>query len=328
MRRTSLLAALAAAALITSGSTMALARPDRGRRGPGCDKSCLLSAATAYTEAVANNDVSGLKVAADVKVTSNGGATTLGHGEIWGPRRRIHYRQTFTDPVTGSVLFLGTVTDDAPGDAAKWWFYVLRLKVERGTVTEVEEISTDKDFRGFDPNATRASQLVLPDRAWDQVLPEDERSSRDQLIGVANNYWDWLGGTKDWTQVPFGPDCQRTEDGTFTTNAAVAKSSCPGFFGPNGPVARATTTTTAGTTPPSTAPAATRGVAHRRFYIADTDRGVVAGFAAFTSTQGSTTTVVGVIPEIFKVVSGHVQLVEAFFRPDGQTSIGWDDTDE
>jgi hypothetical protein len=324
MQRKPLLATMAAAcaaALLTSAGTVALARTDRGRHGPDCDKSCLLSVTTAYTEAVANNDVAGLTASPDVRVTSNGELSTLGHGEIWGPHRRIHYRQTFTDPGTESVLFLGTVTDDAPDGAAKWWFYVLRLKVDDGAITEVEEISTDKDFRGFDPNATQASQLALPDRSWEQVLPRDEQSSRDDLIRTANNYWDWLGRTKDWTEVPFGPDCQRAEDGTFTTNAAVARSSCPGFFGPNGPTARAGQ-------PGTTAPAAqtpTNQVINRRFYIADTDRGVVAGFAAFTTTQGSKTTVVGVIPEIFKVVAGHIELIEAFFRPEGQAHAGWGD---
>lgn len=219
--------------------------------------------------------------------------------------------------MTSSTLFLGTVTDDAPGTPT-WWFYVSRLKVEGRAISEIEEIATDRDFRGFDPAATRASELVLPDRAWDQVLPEDERSSRDDLIGVANDYWDWLGREKDWTEVPFGPDCQRTEDGTFTTNAAVAHSSCPGFFGPNGPTG-ATPATTTGTTPPETR----SGVRNRRFTIVDTDRGVVAGFASFTTTQGTTTRVVGVIPENFKVTAGHIQLIEAFFRPEGQARAGW-----
>jgi hypothetical protein len=328
MPRKPFLAALAAAcatALISSAGSVALARADHGRHRPGCDKGCLLSVATAYTEALTINDVTGVTAAPTVRVTSNGDVTTLGHGEVWGPKRRIHYRQTFTDPETGSVLFLGTVTDDAPGGAATWWFYVARLKVEGRAITEVEEISTTRDFRGFDPNATRASELVLPDRTWDQVLPADEQSSREELMGVANNYWDWLARTRDWTQVPFGPDCQRTEDGTFTTNAAVAHSSCPGFFGPNGPFGATTTTTAPTGTPGSTVPAATRGVANRRFYIVDTERGVVAGFAAFTSTQGSTTRVTGIIPEIFKVVAGHVQLIEAFFRPEGQTHAGWGD---
>ena len=321
MSRTKLLVAVGVAALVTSGSTTALAGPEHRRRGPDCDKRCLLSAATAYTEALALDDVTGLKVTPDVRVTSNGNVTTLGQGDLWGPKRRIHYRQTFTDPVTGSVLFFGTVTDDA-AEAAKWWFYVLRLKVGgRGVISEVEEISTERDFSRSDPNATKASQLQLPDRAWEAVLPEDEQVSRDELNRVANNYWDWLGGTKDWTQVPFGPDCQRAENGTFTTNAAVFKSSCPGFFGPNGPAARTTTTTGApGTT---TAPAPRREVRYRRMYIADTERGVVAGFAAFTTVQGDTVTVVGVLPEVFKVVAGHIQLVEAFFRVEGQTKIGW-----
>jgi hypothetical protein len=174
-------------------------------------------------------------------------------------------------------------------------------------VSEVEEISSTIDFRAFDSQATLASQMVLPDRAWSEVLPADEQTTRAGLIQSANNYWDWLGSDKDSSQVPFGPDCQRTENGTFTTNSHVPTTSCPAFFSSLlGSLGVGYMT-----------------VVNRRIIFADTDRGVVGGIATFAAKLNGKVIAVGVTPEIFKVQAGHIQLIEAFFRPDGQSQAGW-----
>jgi len=100
----------------------------------------------------------------------------------------------------------------------------VRLKVEKRQITEVEEISYDGMLGG-----TAASSLHLPDRVFDTVLPEDERSSREELFGIATKYFDAVSRTLDYHEVPWGPECERIELGTFTVNSSLG----PGSWAPD-----------------------------------------------------------------------------------------------
>ena len=60
---------------------------------------------------VDGQNVARLAVAPTVRVTSNGAVVDLGKGQAWGPARRLSYRQTFVDPVTGAAVFYGVVTN-------------------------------------------------------------------------------------------------------------------------------------------------------------------------------------------------------------------------
>ena len=118
-----------------------------------------------------------------MRVTSNGSVVTLGKGQVWGPGRRLPYRQAFVDPATGAAVFYGIVTNVVRSARAgaradgedHWWFYVARLKVEGARITEIEEISYEPPQGGF--GATPS--LALPDRTFDARFPS-ERSSRDE----------------------------------------------------------------------------------------------------------------------------------------------------
>ena len=81
------------------------------QRREQCSRRCLLEILTDYTEALTDNDISRLVVAKDLRVTSNGEVATLGDGQVWGDGRRLSYRQTFVDPLTGAAVFYGVVTN-------------------------------------------------------------------------------------------------------------------------------------------------------------------------------------------------------------------------
>ena len=123
--------------------------------GAACDRRCLLRTLTTYTEALTDDDVSRLPLAADVRTTANGVVTPLGKSEPWGAGRRLPYRQAFVDPITGSAVFYGILTTAArPGSGAAeapahWWFYVARLKLRNRKISEVEEIAYEKPPGGF-----------------------------------------------------------------------------------------------------------------------------------------------------------------------------------
>ncbi len=272
---------------------------------PSCDRRCLLRTLTTYTEALTDDDTSRLPLAADVRTTSNGMVGSLGKSAPWGPNRRLPYRQVFVDPVTGSAVFYGiltTASHPASGEAetpAHWWFYVARLKLQGRKITEVEEIAYEKPAGGFGADP---ATLTLADRIFDTVLPVEERSSRSELFHIANAYFDAVSHKVDYHDVPWHPECQRVELGTFTVNAPGAAGSCGGEF----QLARMKW-----------------NVVNRRFYIADTQRGVVLAVGNFTTPPEYPTNNGSVVMEVFKVQDGLIRHISAFFKGNGQLHSGW-----
>jgi hypothetical protein len=286
-------------------------------KAPACDRRCLLHTLTEYTEAITDDDTARLKLSPGLRATFNGVAGKLGQGEIWAKDRRLPYRQAFVDPLTGSAVFYGIVTDStrpAPGAAPqaqspaqtsakspRWWFYVARLKVAEGRITEVEEIAYEKPAGGF--GADPSSQ-TLADRIFDTVLPAAERSTRRQLFHIADQYFSAVSHQVDYHDVPWHPECQRVEIGTFTVNAPGTAGSCGGEF---------------------KTPSVKWTVINRRFYIADVERGVVLAVGNFTTPPEYPKNNGSVVMEVFKVQDGMIRHISAFFRGNGQLHSGWGD---
>jgi hypothetical protein len=273
-----------------------------------CDRRCLLQFLFDYTEALTDNNISRLTLAPSVRATNNGIVTVLGKGDVWGSARRLPYRQVFVDPVTGAAVFYGVVTTstrptrpDTPAstEAARWWYYVARLKVDARRITEVEEIAYEREPNAFgaDPAA-----LTLADRIFDTVLPEGERSTREQLFDIANKYFDAVSQRIDYRTVPWHPECQRIELGVFTVNAPRTSGSCGGEF---------------------QVPSVKWNVENRRFYIADVERGVVLAVGNFMTPPEYPKNNGSVVTEVFKVQDGMIRHIHAFFRGNGQLHSGW-----
>jgi len=296
------LAPLAAYALLAGLGAVAASRPAAAADvapapSADCNRHCLLSILTTYTEALVDRDVSRLAVSAQLRVTSNGVVTTLGHGQVWGGVKRIPYRHAFVDPVTGAAVFYGTLTNTPTRDAEQWWFYVVRLKVVREQISEIEEIAYDGTLGG-----TPASSLDLPHSIYDTYLPQVERSTRAQLFAIADKYFDAVTGAINYHDVPWHPECQRIELGTFTVNSRLGPGSCGGEF--KDPKVRWT-------------------VCNRRFYIADEERGVVLAIGNFMTPPELPTNNGSVVFEVFKIQDGLIRHIEAFFRGNGQLHSGW-----
>jgi hypothetical protein len=279
---------------------------------PACDRRCLLRTLTEYTEAIGDDSTARLKLSPKLKATYNGVEGQLGKGDIWAANRRLPYRQVFVDPVTGSAVFYGIVTEavsrPAPGAApaaapapTRWWFYVARLKVAGGQISEIEEIAYEKPKGGFGADP---ADLHLADRIFDTVLPAEERSTRQQLFHIADQYFSAVSHQVDYHDVPWHPECQRVEIGTFTVNAPGTSGSCGGEF---------------------KTPSVKWNVINRRFYIADVERGVVLAVGNFTAPPEYPKNNPSVVMEVFKVQDGMIRHISAFFRGNGQPHSGWGD---
>lgn len=275
-----------------------------------CDRRCLLGYLTEYTEALTDNNIARLAVAPTVRITSNGERADLGKGQVWGPGRRLSYRQTFVDPITGAAVFYGVVTNvarparggaqtDADGAPEHWWYYVARLKIEGRRITEIEEVSYERPPNGFGADP---ATLTLPDRIFDVWLPLSERVSRDELFDIANKYFDAVSHRIDYHDVPWHPECQRIELGVFTVNSERSPGSCGGEF---------------------QVPSVKWNVENRRFYVADVERGIVLAVGNFMTPPEYPSNNGSVVFEVFKVQDGMIRHIHAFFRGNGQAKSGW-----
>ena len=257
-------------------------------------------------DAIGENSPAGLPLAPNAKITSDGVVGKIESSPVWGPARRIPYRLVFADPVTESAVFYGVVTNShqrpagastagqrpiPAGAGDSWWYYVLRIKVANGEITELEQLDLEPKG-GFGSDNMR--NLHQADRIWDTVVPESERSTREELFAVADKYWDSVSKKVDTRQVPWGPGCQRLESGTVTSDSATFPWSCG-----NG----------------MKQPSVYWIVVNRRYYIADVERGVVLGFAVFMTPKEYPQNPFGLAIEFFKVQNGLIQAIDAFSAP-------------
>lgn len=281
-----------------------------------CDRSCLLRIAEQFAEALTDNDVSRLPLSAGVRMTSNGADMAVGRGEAWGSPRRLPFRRVFVDPVTGAVAIYAVVSEVDPASFVRQtvstgprkWFYIARLQVADRRISEIEEVSyspmaTSKEDALF---VAGFENLKAPDRIWDTVLPESERSTREQLFATVDRYFSAIGREIDPRTLAFHPECQRQENGAFTTNARVIAGSCRGSF--------------------VNVPSFEWKVVNRRFFIADEARGIAFAIGSFRATERNPQNNQSVVFEVIKVQDGLIRHIEAFFRPMHIRS-GWGNDD-
>jgi hypothetical protein len=268
----------------------------------------LYAAAEAYLDALVAHDVARLSLAPGVVFTENNVQIRLGDGQ-WNTvtARRDHYDLKCADLQTGQVSWIGIIEER--GHPA---IMMMRLAVTAdGALSEIEtiinrehELGPFPNFDGYD--APRP--LLLAD------VPEGERSSREELIRIANGYFETIELNDGTLHTEFTDDCNRIENGLQTTNTEIE-----GY-----PIARM-----------GTADQFRLGqyiyddrLRDRRYPLVDEEKGIVcaAGFIDHagkvidvTWTDGSTHKSIFHFPhsfvllELFKIVGGKIAEVEAVF---------------
>lgn len=282
-----------------------------------CDKTCLSDVTEQFLEVKVTGEIDKLSVASDLRATLNTKEVTLGEGESWETGITIVNRHTFLDPESNTSMFFGTMAGKWPEEEGlrTWWHYVLRLTTdEDGTIREVEEHVL------ADPIAADLPRPFREAPVFSQVLPEDERSDAATMIATANSYFDGITNG-DGSNVMFGPDCQRTEKGTFRTNQNVESwnsakynvglaTSCRYRFTVRNKQFR-------------------WNIDNRRFYIADEARGVVVGIFHFNQ-HGDDGNPAITVPEALKIVNGRIQYkwAPSFDLSDSSGWADWDRLEE
>jgi len=272
----------------------------------------LIAVMDQYLSQLVKNDPCGLAVAKDIKITENGYPIQLGNG-LFQTAEEITYKQYMADQSVGQVMVFGVVKE-----SVLLANFMVRLKVVKDKITEIETIVARKDEASF----ASPEDLKEPRPVYARVVPELERSPRDVLIKIANSYFNGIEQNTG-EMVPFHKDCNRFENGTQTTNnPSTIATGCREQF--DNKVYSYITK-----------------IRNRRFLMADEEKGLVFGIVTFdmpgkrenfkyfpTPFEELPTRFYKprslLLAEMFKIVDGQILSIEAVMVnvPFGATS-GW-----
>ena len=296
-----------------------------------------------YMGAMLAKNVDPTLFAKNVRFTENGVQLPLGKEGFWASMvGKGTYKFYVPDVEINQVAFIGTAREasntEKDGDPVA---VALRLKIENGLISEAEQLVIRADSGMGDGNMPPAGVSIerwgAPHSIFFEVIPENERPSREDLIIVANEYFSGMQQNDGKGDYPFTDDCHRLENGIETTNTPVP----PGQTRPD-PKTSINYSTSWGCKEQYES-----GLLHfvtrirdRRFVAVDREHGNVYAFGFFDHAAGETrnfkapdgrdVTAGPIAPwtwqiaEIFKIENGLIRRVEAVLQkvPYGMNS-GW-----
>lgn len=284
--------ALSLALLLT---TIASAAPS----GTPCDRECLRGFVTEYLNAMVAHRPADLALADNVRFTEDTVATKLGESPLWRNAARLRpYRLDILD-VRQAVAASQVIVDEAGTPV----MLMLRLKIERGKISEVETQVTRSKAEG---SLFNIEALKAPSGAMLWTPGDAERNSREDDIRIAKLYPAGLkAGSFVTVDAPFAADAYRFENGQLMAGKGCTfRPDCVDIKSQKIPTLS--------------------GIATRVAAV-DEDLGIVLLRMDFGA---GSTRVAGdslVVWEAFKVYGGQIHAVEAFMKnmPLG-TPSGWD----
>ncbi|HUK02255.1 MAG TPA: hypothetical protein VLW26_08265 [Steroidobacteraceae bacterium] len=187
--------------------------------GASCDRSCLIGFASQYATALVEHAPQRVPTAPGVKFTENLVALKFGEQGLW---KTVNGRRDFdiyaADPQSGNVVWIGIVKEN---DVAV--MTTARLKIAAQRITEIETLVGRSAL-------TAAATVAAPRPQFAQIVPAAERSSREQLIAIANSNWDAME-RGDGHLAPFAVDCERYDNGEQTSRGASPAMGAPDSAG-------------------------------------------------------------------------------------------------
>jgi hypothetical protein len=288
-----------------------------------CDRSCLEGFVDRYLEAVIAHDPARAPLAQAVKFTENGQRLHVGDG-LWNTASaRGPYKLYVTDPEARQVGFFGTIREN--GTPA---ILALRLKLVNQDLAEIETLVARDE-----KEALKLEAMGAPHPALTASVPRTERSTRAELVRIANMYFTGLERNDGKGVYPFTDDCNRVENGQQTTNRP---SENPGSFDVSALGCKAQFET-------GFFRFVTR-IRDRRFVVIDEERQLALAFAFFdhagnvptvTLTNGRTIPI-GVsrpwtweIAELFKIENKLIRQIQAVIRESAYgMNSGWSTWEE
>lgn len=259
-----------------------------------CDSACLESLLSDYVDALVANDPAAAPVAPDVIFSENGVVQPMGEASWLTADARGSYWLPFTDVEASQAGVFTTLEENGEIN-----LMTLRIKVESRRIVEAEQMYVRPSSATFRPIVQDA-----PDPRLLAPLAPEERVGRDELIAIADSYFEGLDTLESSEITPFWDDCQRRENGMITANnpdpsaSEMARRDCKAQFD----TGFSTIVT---------------DIRDRRIEVVDVERGLVFGHAFFdhSGEAGGTGPFARPftfqIAEVFKVRDGKIQQIEA-----------------
>jgi hypothetical protein len=173
-----------------------------------CDRECLRGKVTQLLYALVRHDVSGLPVAATLRVTEDAVEKPLAQvGLVRSVTRLRGYRQDIIDERTG-VAGAHVVVEENGAPV----LLVVRLKVVADRITEIELVATRNREEGLIFNI---DGLSAPSEVTNYAPRPEQLASRDAAIEAALHYPRGLNAAQTFAAVnaPFAPGAYRFENG-------------------------------------------------------------------------------------------------------------------
>ena len=293
------------------GAVLAFAAPAQAAPAgeTACGRACLGRLLDGYLAAVVAHDPDRAALDFTFRQTQNAVVVARGEG-LWrdatglGPVQR-----RYVDPSTGTAAYFGTLILGGGETAVA----ALRLHETAGKVDEAEwNIS-----RASDPGISEGQKAMfdaptlLADPPPERVAPPEDRLTREQLVAVANSYFDGITSA-DPRIIMAHPGCKRLENGLKTTGRPL-----PAGRESEGPGGVSDCTSGQGHFGISL-------VAGRRYPMADVEAQVVLAIGAFLRTPGESKRR-NQFMEFFFVDHGKIRSIYAafFYPPPSQPVPNW-----
>lgn len=203
------------ALLLLLGSASSVAAGRAQTAAATCDRECLRGAVTQLLHALVKHDVSGLPVAATLRVTEDAVEKPLARVGLVGTVTALRgFRQDIIDERAG-VAGAHVVVEESGAPV----LLVVRLKVVAAMLTEIELVATRSRAEGliFNIDGLRAPGAVM-----NYAPRPGQLSTRDEAIKVALHYPQGLNTAKTFAAVnaPFAPGAYRDENGQIMAGPA------------------------------------------------------------------------------------------------------------
>jgi len=166
-------------------------------------------------EAMVANDAARLPLAPDARYTEIGQEMGFDNG-LWRTASKIGaYRHVIADPASGQFGLFATLDENGHGVTLG-----ARVKLHLGLIGEVEVVTyrVGAGPAWNDAGHAQLEEMGDPLPLWTSATPAAERKSRQELIQIANHYFEAIENNDGKGYYPFTDDCNRMENGTFTSN--------------------------------------------------------------------------------------------------------------
>jgi hypothetical protein len=197
---------------------------------PGCDRACLEKYVDQYMDAMLSHQPSPTLFAKDCRFTENGVQLQLGEG-LWASMvGKGTYKFYVPDIETRQIAFIGTAREEAEKSKEGTPVAIaLRLKIQNGLISEAEQLVIRPESNLLEPDrkpsrpsaAESIEKMGSPHKVYSEVIPEAERSSREDMIKTANMYFSGMQLNDGKGVYPFADDCDRIENGNQSTNVPL-----------------------------------------------------------------------------------------------------------